>query len=53
MQKEKNTPKLSNLQFFLMMMVAVVVWALAFPFIQMSLEKLTFVNLTIMSLTTP
>jgi drug/metabolite transporter (DMT)-like permease len=48
MQKEKKTPKLSNLQFFLMMMLAITSWALAFPFIIIALENLSFINLTIM-----
>jgi len=48
MQKENRIQKLSNLQFFLMMMLAVVFWALAFPFIQIGLDKLSFINLTIM-----
>jgi drug/metabolite transporter (DMT)-like permease len=48
MQKENRIQKLSNLQFFLMMMLAIVFWALAFPFIKIGLEKLSFINLTIM-----
>ncbi|MCJ7571167.1 MAG: DMT family transporter [Candidatus Thermoplasmatota archaeon] len=48
MQKENRIQKLSNLQFFLMMMLAIVFWALAFPFIQIGLDKLSFINLTIM-----
>ncbi len=48
MEKEKRIQKFSNLQFFLMMMLAVFVWALAFPFIQIGLKKLSFINLTIM-----
>jgi len=48
MQKENRIQKLSNLQFFLMMMLAVVFWALAFSFIQIGLDKLSFINLTIM-----
>lgn len=31
-----------------MMLIAIVVWALAFPFIKISLEELSFINLTIM-----
>ena len=48
MQKENRIQKLSNMQFFLMMMIAIVFWALAFPFIQIGLDKLSFINLTIM-----
>jgi drug/metabolite transporter (DMT)-like permease len=48
MQKENRIQKLSNVQFFLMMMLAIVFWALAFPFIQIGLDKLSFINLTIM-----
>jgi len=44
----KNKLQLSNWQFVTMMIVTVVVWALAFPFITIGLEKLSFVNLTIM-----
>jgi drug/metabolite transporter (DMT)-like permease len=40
--------KLKNWQFVLMMIVCVIVWALAFPFINISLEDLSFINLTIM-----
>jgi hypothetical protein len=32
----------------LMMMLAVFVWACAFPFIKIGLEELSFINLTIM-----
>lgn len=35
-------------KFVLMMMVAVTVWALAFPFIKIGLSELSFINLTIM-----
>jgi drug/metabolite transporter (DMT)-like permease len=48
MQKQTRIQRLSNLGFFLMMMLAIVCWALAFPFIQIGLEKLSFINLTIM-----
>ena len=48
MQKENRIQKLSNVQFFLMMMLAIVFWALAFPFIYIGLDKLSFINLTIM-----
>ena len=40
--------KLANWQFVLMMTACVVVWALAFPFIKIGLEELSFINLTIM-----
>ncbi len=51
MKEHPKTSKFDNLpnwQFVLMMMVAVVVWALAFPFIKIGLEELSFINLTIM-----
>jgi len=41
---------LSNSQFLLLMFIMVVVWALAFPFIKIGLEELSFINLTIMRL---
>lgn len=37
-----------NWQFFLMMMIAVIVWACAFPLISLGLKELSFINLTIM-----
>ena len=40
--------KFSDWKFVLMMIVAVIVWALAFPFIKIGLEELSFINLTIM-----
>ena len=39
---------LPNWQFILLMTLMVIVWALAFPFIKIGLEELSFVNLTIM-----
>ncbi len=48
MQKENMIQKLSTLQFFLIMFLAVVFWALAFPFIQIGLVTFSFINLTIM-----
>lgn len=48
MQEENRIKNLSNLQFFLMIMLAIVFWGLAFPFIQIGLDKLSFINLTIM-----
>lgn len=41
---------LSKGRFIMMMTVMVVVWALAFPFIKIGLEELSFINLTIMRL---
>lgn len=35
-------------KFVLMMIIAVIVWACAFPFISIGLEELSFINLTIM-----
>lgn len=46
--KNVKSINLSNWQFFLMMLAAVIVWALAFPFIKIGLEELSFINLTIM-----
>lgn len=40
--------KFSDWKFVLMMIVAVVVWAFAFPFIKIGLDELSFINLTIM-----
>ncbi len=40
--------KITNLQFIVMMIIAVIVWAFAFPFIKIGLEELSFINLTIM-----
>jgi drug/metabolite transporter (DMT)-like permease len=45
---ELKNSNFSNWQFILMMSVAVVVWAFAFPFIKIGLNELSFVNLTIM-----
>jgi drug/metabolite transporter (DMT)-like permease len=39
---------LSEWKFVLMMIVAVIVWAFAFPFIKIGLRELSFINLTIM-----
>ena len=48
----KNNRNTSNnfteLKFVLMMVVAVVSWAFAFPFIKIGLRELSFINLTIM-----
>ena len=43
-----NSRKITNLQFIIMMIIAVIVWAFAFPFIKIGLEELSFINLTIM-----
>lgn len=51
MEEQTIKPKYHNLtqwQFFLMMMLAIILWALAFPFIKIGLEDLSFINLTIM-----
>jgi drug/metabolite transporter (DMT)-like permease len=49
MQERKRwSHGLSNWQFIAMMLLCVIVWALAFPFIKISLDELSFVNLTIM-----
>jgi len=45
---ELKNSNFSNWQFILMMSVAIVVWAFAFPFIKIGLSELSFVNLTIM-----
>ena len=44
----KSFPNFSNLKFIAMMIVAIIVWAFAFPFIKIGLEELSFINLTIM-----
>jgi drug/metabolite transporter (DMT)-like permease len=45
---KKKSIALSNWQFVVMMIITVVVWAFAFPFIRIGLDELSFVNLTIM-----
>jgi drug/metabolite transporter (DMT)-like permease len=47
-KKQRNDNQFANWKFFLMMMVAVIVWAFAFPFIKIGLNELSFINLTIM-----
>jgi len=47
MKKAKDNG-LSNLQFVFLMIIAVIFWAFAFPFIKIGLGKLSFVNLTIL-----
>jgi drug/metabolite transporter (DMT)-like permease len=47
MEKTKSL-KLKNYRFVLMMVVTIIVWAFAFPFIKIGLEELSFINLTIM-----
>jgi len=37
-----------DLKFVFMMLIAVIVWAFAFPFIRIGLDELSFINLTIM-----
>jgi len=46
--EETKSLKLKNYQFVLMMIVTVIVWGFAFPFIKIALEELSFINLTIM-----
>jgi len=38
----------SDLKFIFMMLIAIIVWAFAFPFIRIGLDELSFINLTIM-----
>jgi drug/metabolite transporter (DMT)-like permease len=38
----------TDLHFVLIMLIAVIVWAFAFPFIRIGLDELSFINLTIM-----
>jgi len=45
---KKKSIALSNWQFVVMMIITVIVWAFAFPFIRIGLDELSFVNLTIM-----
>ena len=44
---EENNKSI-NFKFYLLMFLMIVVWALAFPFIKISLDELSFINLTIM-----
>ena len=46
--KNSRIHTMSNARFILMMLVMVIVWALAFPFIKIGLEDLSYINLTIM-----
>jgi drug/metabolite transporter (DMT)-like permease len=51
MDNQKNKLKTSNfssLKYIIMMLIMVIVWALAFPFIKIGLDDLSFMNLTIM-----
>ena len=49
MQDRANvTYNLTNWQFILMMLCCVIFWALAFPFIKIALDELSYINLTIM-----
>jgi len=47
--KKQNMPQW---KFILMMTIAVICWAFAFPFIKIGLEELSFINLTVMRLFT-
>ncbi len=48
-QKNKSkTLNFSRFKYIIMMLIMVVVWAFAFPFIKIGLEELSFINLTIM-----
>ncbi|KYK22825.1 multidrug DMT transporter permease [Thermoplasmatales archaeon SG8-52-4] len=48
-KKNKATIKnFSELKFIFMMIVAIISWAFAFPFIKIGLRELSFINLTIM-----
>ncbi|MCK4996227.1 MAG: DMT family transporter, partial [Thermoplasmatales archaeon] len=44
----KGQNDFSEWKFILMMIVAIVVWAFAFPFIKIGLRELSFINLAIM-----
>ena len=44
----KGQNNFSEWKFILLMIVAIVVWAFAFPFIKIGLRELSFINLTIM-----
>lgn len=46
----KSQSNIKNWQYFLIMSFAVTSWALAFPFIKIGLEELSFINLTILRL---
>jgi len=46
--KKTNSKNMPKWQFVTIMMICVIVWALAFPFIKIGLRDLSFVNLTIM-----
>jgi len=45
---KKKSVALSDWQFVVIMIITVIVWAFAFPFIRIGLDELSFVNLTIM-----
>lgn len=47
-EERAESRNLSNWQFIAMMILTVVVWAFAFPFIKIGLNELSFANLTIM-----
>jgi len=44
----RNNKSFSDSKFVIMMLIAIIVWAFAFPFIRIGLDELSFVNLTIM-----
>lgn len=44
----QNTKNALQWKFYFLMLIMIVVWALAFPFIKIGLEELSFINLTIM-----
>ncbi len=46
--KDAKTNGLSDLRFVFLMIIAIIFWAFAFPFIKIGLGKLSFVNLTIL-----
>jgi len=46
--KETKNNGLSDFRFIFLMIVAVIFWAFAFPFIKIGLDELSFVNLTIL-----
>ena len=50
MEKQNQKPKINILKFNFLMMITIIVWAFAFPLINIGLEELSFINLTIMRL---
>jgi drug/metabolite transporter (DMT)-like permease len=45
-----KNPSMSNIRLNLIMIIAIIVWAFAFPFIKIGLEELSYINLTILRL---